>query len=144
MMRCATSSGCSISETQCDTTPGKQGRLSPGRHIPVRPASAFADPYPDYALLFAWNHAEEIMAKVFQIEEMVGIDPASAREALRRLHKDGRITVKLGSDGVWTAQSDVLPAVLVLEAQKVPGVSPRDLYASVVAGAGFEPTTFGL
>jgi site-specific DNA recombinase len=87
---------------------------------------------------------EEIMAKVFQIEEMVGIDPAAAREALRRLHKDGRITVKLGSDGVWTAQSDVLPAVLVLEAQKVPGVSPRDLYANVVAGAGFEPTTFGL
>lgn len=47
----------------CDTTPEKQGRLSPGAHIPIRPAEAFADPYPDFALLFAWNHAEEIMAK---------------------------------------------------------------------------------
>jgi methylation protein EvaC len=47
----------------CDSTPAKQGRLTPGTHIPVREPSAFADPYPDYALLFAWNHAEEIMAK---------------------------------------------------------------------------------
>jgi methylation protein EvaC len=47
----------------CDSTPAKQGRLTPGTHIPVRESSAFADPYPDYALLFAWNHAEEIMAK---------------------------------------------------------------------------------
>lgn len=46
-----------------DTTPVKQGRLTPGTHIPVRPPAAFADPYPDYALLFAWNHAAEIMAK---------------------------------------------------------------------------------
>jgi methylation protein EvaC len=47
----------------CDSTPAKQGRLTPGTHIPVRESSAFAEPYPDYALLFAWNHAEEIMAK---------------------------------------------------------------------------------
>jgi methylation protein EvaC len=47
----------------CDTTPTKQGRLTPGTHIPVREPAAFADPYPDYALLFAWNHADEIMAK---------------------------------------------------------------------------------
>ncbi|MGW3974425.1 class I SAM-dependent methyltransferase [Streptomyces ardesiacus] len=47
----------------CDTTPSKQGKLTPGMHIPVRPDTAFRDPYPDYALLFAWNHAEEIMAK---------------------------------------------------------------------------------
>lgn len=46
-----------------DTTPGKQGRFSPGAHIPVRPPSEFAARYPDYALLFAWNHAEEILAK---------------------------------------------------------------------------------
>jgi hypothetical protein len=47
----------------CDSTPEKQGCLTPGSKIPVCPPEAFSDPYPDYALLFAWNHAEEIMAK---------------------------------------------------------------------------------
>ncbi|MCM6771872.1 class I SAM-dependent methyltransferase [Nocardia sp. CDC159] len=47
----------------CDTTPAKQHRLTPGAHLPVRPAEDFAASYPDYALLFAWNHAQEIMAK---------------------------------------------------------------------------------
>lgn len=46
----------------CDSTPGKQGRLVPGSRLPVRPPAAFSDPYPDYALLFAWNHAAEIIA----------------------------------------------------------------------------------
>ena len=46
-----------------DTTPIKQGKFSPGAHIPVRPYQEFAANYPDYALLFAWNHAAEIMAK---------------------------------------------------------------------------------
>src|SRR5215469_5105144 len=46
-----------------DTTPIKQGRLSPGAHIPVKPYSEFAERYPDYALLFAWNHAAEIREK---------------------------------------------------------------------------------
>jgi methylation protein EvaC len=50
-------------EFVCDTTPAKQGRLTPGTHIPVKTPDAFSDPYPDYALLFAWNHAAEIMAK---------------------------------------------------------------------------------
>jgi methylation protein EvaC len=44
-----------------DTTPAKQGRLSPGQHIPVREYGEFAADHPDYALLFAWNHADEIM-----------------------------------------------------------------------------------
>nr|5T6B_A Chain A, Sugar 3-C-methyl transferase [Actinomadura kijaniata]5T6B_B Chain B, Sugar 3-C-methyl transferase [Actinomadura kijaniata]5T6B_C Chain C, Sugar 3-C-methyl transferase [Actinomadura kijaniata]5T6B_D Chain D, Sugar 3-C-methyl transferase [Actinomadura kijaniata] len=56
----------------CDTTPGKQHRLTPGKHLPVRPAEAFADPYPDYALLFAWNHAEEIMAKEQEFHQAGG------------------------------------------------------------------------
>lgn len=46
-----------------DTTPIKQGKFSPGTHIPVRPYEEFVTNYPDYALLFAWNHAAEIMAK---------------------------------------------------------------------------------
>lgn len=55
--------GPDLVEYVCDTTPAKQNRLTPGMHIPVKPAEAFSNPYPDYALLFAWNHAEEIMAK---------------------------------------------------------------------------------
>jgi methylation protein EvaC len=46
-----------------DTTPLKQQRFSPGMHIPVRPHSQFVSRYPDHALLFAWNHAAEIMRK---------------------------------------------------------------------------------
>ena len=46
-----------------DTTPIKQGKVSPGAHIPVRPYEEFVADYPDYALLFAWNHAKEIMGK---------------------------------------------------------------------------------
>ncbi|MFS8086243.1 MAG: methyltransferase C-terminal domain-containing protein, partial [Acidobacteriota bacterium] len=46
-----------------DTTPIKQGKFSPGAHIPVRPYEEFAESYPDYALLFAWNHGEEIREK---------------------------------------------------------------------------------
>lgn len=47
----------------CDTTPIKQGKLSPGMHIPVVPYEEFKNYPPDYAVLLAWNHADEIMAK---------------------------------------------------------------------------------
>jgi C-methyltransferase len=56
----------------CDSTPSKQGHLVPGSHLPVKPPETFADPYPDYALLFAWNHAEEIMAKEHAFREAGG------------------------------------------------------------------------
>jgi methylation protein EvaC len=46
-----------------DTTPIKQGKLSPGKHIPVKHYDEFKKSYPEYALLFAWNHAAEIQAK---------------------------------------------------------------------------------
>ncbi len=46
-----------------DTTPIKQGKFSPGAHIPVKSYQEFTANYPDYALLFAWNHAGEIMEK---------------------------------------------------------------------------------
>src|SRR5438067_5840774 len=45
-----------------DTTPIKQGKFSPGTHIPVRPYTEFEAQPPDYALLFAWNHGREILA----------------------------------------------------------------------------------
>lgn len=46
-----------------DTTPLKQGKFSPGMHIPVRPHAEFVSRYPDLAVLFAWNHAGEVMQK---------------------------------------------------------------------------------
>jgi len=46
-----------------DTTPIKQGKYSPGAHIPVKSHEDFLNNYPDYTLLFAYNHSKEIMAK---------------------------------------------------------------------------------
>jgi methylation protein EvaC len=46
-----------------DTTPAKHGKFSPGAHIPVRSHDCFPAPYPPRALLFAWNHAAEVLAK---------------------------------------------------------------------------------
>jgi SAM-dependent methyltransferase len=44
-----------------DTTKGKQGKLTPGTHVPVcSPEEARNNP-PDYYLLLAWNYAEEII-----------------------------------------------------------------------------------
>jgi len=55
--------GPELLEFISDTTPIKQGKFSPGMHIPVRPYEKFLAKYPDYALLLAYNHAKEIMAK---------------------------------------------------------------------------------
>ena len=55
--------GPDLLEFICDTTPMKQGKFTPGTHIPVRSHQAFQRQYPDYALLLAWNHAAEIAEK---------------------------------------------------------------------------------
>ena len=46
-----------------DTTPIKHNKLSPGAYLPVLPYEQFHSSNPDYVLLFAWNHAAEIMEK---------------------------------------------------------------------------------
>lgn len=50
---------------QCvyDSTPAKHGKLTPGMHIPVKPSRDFCKEYPDYAVLFAWNHEREIVGR---------------------------------------------------------------------------------
>ena len=55
--------GPDIIDYICDTTPLKQNKFSPGMHIPIKPYEFFKEDKPDYAILFAWNHAEEIFAK---------------------------------------------------------------------------------
>jgi methylation protein EvaC len=47
----------------CDNTPIKQNKFSPGKHIPIVPIETFKANYPDYIVLFAYNHAKEIMEK---------------------------------------------------------------------------------
>jgi hypothetical protein len=39
----------------------KQGRLSPGMHIPILPPEELTRRQPDYTLLLTWNFAEEIL-----------------------------------------------------------------------------------
>ena len=55
--------GPDLVEFISDTTPIKQGKFSPGVHIPIRPYEDFKNKYPENALLFAWNHKSEIMNK---------------------------------------------------------------------------------
>lgn len=64
--------GSDLVEYISDTTPVKQGRYSPGTHIPVKPYSEFCAKYPDYALLYAYNHAAEVMAKESKFMEAGG------------------------------------------------------------------------
>jgi SAM-dependent methyltransferase len=47
-----------------DTTPYKQGLLTPGTHIPVRPESAIDEQGIDVLLLLAWNYADAIVGRM--------------------------------------------------------------------------------
>jgi SAM-dependent methyltransferase len=47
-----------------EKSPLKIGRYTPGAHIPVVPDSHLLDAKPDYALLLAWNFADEIMTNL--------------------------------------------------------------------------------
>lgn len=55
--------GPDLIEYISDTTPIKQGKFTPGMHIPVVTNDSFKNDPPDCAVLFAWNHADEIISK---------------------------------------------------------------------------------
>ena len=50
-------------EYLADATPAKQGLFSPGMRIPIRSPEHFRKDRPDYALMLAWNHKDEILRK---------------------------------------------------------------------------------
>ncbi len=55
-----------------DRSTYKQGRLSPGLHVPIVAAEELAARRPDYALLLVWNFAEEVMAQQQDFREKGG------------------------------------------------------------------------
>lgn len=55
--------GTEILDYVIDTTPYKQGKFTPGMHIPVVSPDVFYQEYPDYALMLPWNYKEEILRK---------------------------------------------------------------------------------
>lgn len=64
--------GPEIIDFICDTTPDKIEKFSPGKHIPIKDMANFHIKKPDYALLFAWNHSEEIFKKETNFSKNIG------------------------------------------------------------------------
>lgn len=46
-----------------DRSTYKQGRLTPGTHIPIVPPEELVEKMPDYTLLLTWNFADEILGQ---------------------------------------------------------------------------------
>jgi SAM-dependent methyltransferase len=46
-----------------DRSTYKQGRLTPGTHLPILPSEELSRRKPDYTLLLTWNFADEILAQ---------------------------------------------------------------------------------
>ena len=92
---------------------------------------------------------DEVEPHVRQLDARLKQDPESAREQLRRWLRDGSIKLGPREDGEVVAEG-ALPPLMVIEDKQTPKrqlpetnplVSGR---CTVVAGAGFEPATFGL
>ena len=55
-----------------DRNPYKQGRYTPGMHIPIFAPSKIAETRPDYLLILPWNLKDEIMHQMGEIREWGG------------------------------------------------------------------------
>ena len=55
--------GMDCIEFVADRSTAKQGRLTPGMHLPIVSPDALRERMPDYTLLLTWNFAEEILGQ---------------------------------------------------------------------------------
>jgi methylation protein EvaC len=46
-----------------DESPTRQGKVTPGTHIPIVPPEIFRREKPDFALMLAWSYMKEILEK---------------------------------------------------------------------------------
>lgn len=53
--------GCDAIDYVVDRNVHKHGKFMPGQHLPIHPPAKLLEDTPDYLLILAWNHSDEIM-----------------------------------------------------------------------------------
>ena len=84
----------------------------------------------------------ELTSSVGDLDALLEEDPIAGRQALHRLFRSGRIELHPQEDRVYLARSELLPLAAI--AGNNIGDPAGRRYIEGVAGAGFEPATFGL
>jgi SAM-dependent methyltransferase len=59
-------------EFTVDRNPYKQGKYTPGTHIPIRPPEAIAETRPGYVVVLPWNLADEISEQLAYVADWGG------------------------------------------------------------------------